>query len=225
MNKLFHSIETFKKTQGEQKTNIQYHYPPNFSESLNHPFLRLFPGFLKPLFLTLLGGLFLLTACSDDSDGNNSAGSLPDMSPVIDSIAPNPVSVPAGESIEVTVSASDPDGTIPTITLEGNTPAFVALTDNRDGSASIDIRPLETEPPARHTLVIQASSEGKTVRENLILNIAAPLTRILPVSAESLRGRTWTTTIGLVDIEFDIAEEEDADDQGSITIIVSVGCG
>ena len=114
-----------------------------------------------------------------DSDGNNSAGviispmPLPDRSPVIDSIDPNPVSVRAGESIEVTVSASDPDGTIPTITLGGNTPAFVALTDNRNGSASIDIRPLEAEPPARHTLIIQASSEGKTVREDLILSITA----------------------------------------------------
>ena len=47
MNKLFHSIETFKKTQAEQKTNIQYHYPPNFSESLNHPYFRFLPRLPK----------------------------------------------------------------------------------------------------------------------------------------------------------------------------------
>ena len=42
--------------------------------------------------------------------------------------------------------------------------------------------------------------------------------RSLPVSVESLRGKTWTATLGLVDIEFDIAGDEAAADQGSITI-------
>ena len=134
--------------------------------------------------LTITGLLsetdYVFRVSAFDSDGNNSAGviisqmPLPDKSPVIDSIDPNPVSVRAGESTQVTVSASDPDGAIPTITLGGNTPAFVALTDNRNGSASIDIMPLEVEPPARHTLIIQASSEGKTVTQDLILKITAP---------------------------------------------------
>ena len=45
--------------------------------------------------------------------------------------------------------------------------------------------------------------------------------RSLPVSVESLRGKTWTATFGLVDVEFKIAGDEDATDQGSITITPS----
>ena len=90
---------------------------------------------------------------------------------MIDSITPNPVALQAGTTANVTVMASDPDGTTPAISLVGNTLTFVTLTDNGDGTATIDITPDASEPSARHTITVRAESEGETAEMSLILTI------------------------------------------------------
>ena len=97
----------------------------------------------------------------------------PDRPPVIASISPNPVTVRAGESTNVEVMASDPDaGETPTLDLDGTQPTFVTIVDNRNGSATINIRPAPEEPPMANTINVVATSGVKATTNGFTLNIA-----------------------------------------------------
>ena len=98
----------------------------------------------------------------------------PDRNPVIDSIIPNPVTVRAGETNRVTVTASDPDaGETPTFSLDGTQPTFVTIVDNRNGSATITIRPELGEPPDTNTINVVATSGDKATTNDFILIIGS----------------------------------------------------
>ena len=98
--------------------------------------------------------------------------------PVIDLIIPNPVTVRAGETNRVTVTASDPDaGETPTLDLDGTEPTFVTIVDNLNGSATITIRPEAGEPPDTITINVVATSRDKPTTNGFFL-IIVPLSAV-----------------------------------------------
>ena len=99
----------------------------------------------------------------------------PDRPPTIDSISPDTVSVAIGKTTNVTVIASDPDpGDTPTFSLVNNDLDFITVNDLRNGTATINIAPLDPNTSmhvGRHRITVKASSGSLFAETNFTLII------------------------------------------------------
>ena len=99
-----------------------------------------------------------------------------DMPPSITSISPDSVSVSIGKTTNVTVIASDPDpGDTPSFSLSLNNDLdFITLDDLRNGTATINIAPLDPNTSmhvGRHRITVKASSGSLFAETNFTLTI------------------------------------------------------
>jgi hypothetical protein len=88
--------------------------------------------------------------------------------PVLDPIGP--LSVVEGDSLEVLISATDPDSTIPSFAIEG-APNSLVLTDSSNGYAVISYAPLFNESGVYNMLVIADDGEGAADSEYVDLTV------------------------------------------------------
>ena len=145
---------------------------PRFSlNPLNHPRSRFLSYSVMPILLSLLVGLFALTACEEEE----TAAPKKDSPPSITSISPDPVSVAIGKTTNVTVIASDPDpGDTPSFSLLNNNLTFINLVDLRNGTATINITPLDPKTSThvgRHMITVKATSEDLSAEMRFTLII------------------------------------------------------
>ena len=167
---------------------------PRFSlNPLNHPRPRFLSYSVMPILLSLLAGLFVLTACEEET-----AAPKKDRPPSITAIEDQ--SVPAGSSLTVNISASDldPDQT-PTLSYSPELP-YASLTSTGNGTADLLFEPDRNVSPGTTTITITASSDGLTNTETFILTVTPPdkppsITSISPDSVSVAIGKITNVTV------------------------------
>ena len=121
--------------------------------------------------------LYIFTIVTSDSEGNTSAGvrisetPSPDMPPTINPITDKEVQA-GGSSITVNITASDPDGDIPSLDYF---PAldYAIFTDRGDGTATLVFDPDLNVPLGPTNITITATSGELTDIEQFTLTITA----------------------------------------------------
>jgi hypothetical protein len=91
--------------------------------------------------------------------------------PTVDTIADQ--TVDEGNQTTVAVSASDPDGD--SLTLSANGPSFVTLTDDGDGTGTLDITPSSGDAGTYTVEVVADDGNGGTATESFQLTVEAPM--------------------------------------------------
>ena len=124
--------------------------------------------------------------------------------PVLDPVGNQ--SVNEGDIELVTVTANDPDGTIP-IFSDQNMPAFATLTDNFDGSATLTLSPSFTDGGSYPGIVIIASDGLLTDEETIALSVnevnRAPV--VTPIGNQSVNeGDVEVVNVSATDPDGDI---------------------
>ena len=171
MKKILYSIEISRYRDTEKRNHMNDIALPRLSlKSVHHPRPRFLSYSVMPILLSLLAGLFILTACE-----NEIAAPKKDSPPSITSIFPDTVSVAIGKTTNVTVSASDPDpGDTPSFSLVNNNLDFIRLVDLRNGTATINIAPLDPNTSmhvGRHRITVKATSGSLFAEVSFTLNI------------------------------------------------------
>ena len=115
-------------------------------------------------------------------------------------------SVNEGDIELVTVTANDPDGTIP-IFSDQNMPAFATLTDNFDGSATLTLSPSFTDGGSYPGIVIIASDGLLTDEETIAISVnevnRAPV--VTPIGNQSVNeGDVEVVNVSATDPDGDI---------------------
>jgi hypothetical protein len=99
-----------------------------------------------------------------DSDSESFSVTISNVNrqPILADGASDPVSVDAGASQSVSLSATDPDGDSLnySIVQQNSPPSFVTITDNGDGTATLDISPSTDELSGTHFVTIQVADDG-----------------------------------------------------------------
>ena len=130
-----------------------------------------------PILLSLLAGLFILTACEEET-----ASPQKDSPPSITAIENQ--TVPAGSSLTVRIVASDPDpGQIPPLSYSPILP-YATLTTNGNGTADLVFAP--KRDVSSGTITITATSDGLTDTEIFTLTITDPEDRAPTIDSISL---------------------------------------
>ena len=141
--------------------------PPRFSlNPLNHPKPRFLSYSVMPILLSLLAGLFILTACEEET-----AAPKKDRPPIITAIEDQTVQA-GGSSITVNIAASDPDGDIPSLDYSPEL-LYATFTDNLNGTATLVFNPGREVDPVATNITITANSAGLTDTEIFTLTITA----------------------------------------------------
>ena len=164
MKKILYSIETSRYRDMEKRSPMNnITTPPSI-----HPRPRFLSYSVMPVLFSLLAGLFILSACEEET-----AAPKKDRPPAIDSLILHTVSVAIGETTNITVMASDPDpDETPSLSLV-NPPTFVTITDNGDGTATINITPLVSDASllGDHKITISATSGALSAGISFTLTI------------------------------------------------------
>ena len=141
---------------------------PRFSlNPLNHPRPRFLSYSVMPILLSLLAGLFVLTACEEET-----AAPKKDSPPSIAAIEDQTVQA-GGNSITVNITASDPDGEIPSLDYSPEL-LYATFTDRGDGTATLVFNPGREVDPVATNITITATSDGLTDTEIFTLTITPP---------------------------------------------------
>ena len=173
---------------GEKKSNEQYHYPRFSLNPLNHPRPCFLSYSVMPILLSLLAGLFILTACEEET-----AAPKKDRPPIITAIEDQTVQA-GGSSITVSISASDPDpDQTPTLSYSPELP-YASLTNNDNGTADLLFEPDRNVSSGTTTITITASSADLTDTEIFTLTITDPEDR--PPNIDSITPDTVSVAIG-----------------------------
>ena len=168
MKKIFHSIEISRYRDTEKKSPMNNITTPRFSlNPLNHPRPRFLSYSVMPILLSLLAGLFVLTACEEET-----AAPKKDRPPIITAIEDQTVQA-GGSSITVNITASDPDGEIPSLDYSPELP-YASLTSTGNGTADLLFEPDRNVSPGTTTITITASSDGLNDTETFTLTITDP---------------------------------------------------
>ena len=171
MKKILHSIETSRYRDTEKRNPMNNITTPRFSlNSLNHPRPRFLSYSVMPILLSLLAGLFILTACEEETTSPKK-----DNPPSITAIEDQ--TVPAGSSLIVRIVASDPDpDQIPTLSYSPELP-YASLTSTGEGTADLVFAPDRNVSPGETNITITASSDDLTDTETFTLTITDPKDR------------------------------------------------
>ena len=168
MKKILYSIETSQYRDTEKRNPMNNITTPRFSlNSLNHPRPRFLSYSVMPILFSLLAGLFILTACEEET-----AAPKKDSPPTITPIGDQTVS--AGSSLTVSISATDPDpDQTPTLSYSPELP-YASLTSTGNGTADLLFEPGRNVSPGTTTITITASSDDLTDMEQFTLTVTDP---------------------------------------------------
>ncbi|MBN1314465.1 MAG: hypothetical protein JXA42_03320, partial [Anaerolineales bacterium] len=102
--------------------------------------------------------------------------------PVLDAIGDR--SVVKGASVDVVITASDADGDLLTFTLSGQ-PAFAALVDHEDGSATLSLTPSPDDVGAYPGVTVTVSDSLDTDLETFTIKVEETIHLFLPLVLQS----------------------------------------
>ena len=144
--------------------------PPRFSlKPLNHPRSRFFSYSVMPILLSLLVGLFILTACEEEETAAPRKDNPPSITPIEDQTVQA-----GGDPITVRIVAFDPDpDQTPTITYSPELP-YARLSSTGVATADLVFDPGHNVSSGNTTITITASSDGLTDSEMFILTVTDP---------------------------------------------------
>ena len=167
--------------------------PPRFSlNPTTHDLSFLFDP-MKSILLSLLAGLFVLTACEEET-----AAPKKDSPPSIAAIEDQ--TVQAGSSLTVRITATDPDpDQTPTLSYSPALP-YATLTTNDNGTADLLFEPGRNVSSGTTTITITAISDGLTDTEVFILTVTPPdkppvIDSIIPHSVKVTTGESTNVTV------------------------------
>ena len=196
---------------GEKKSNEQYHYPRFSLNPLNHPRPCFLSYSVMPILLSLLAGLFILTACEEET-----AAPKKDSPPIITAIEDQTVQA-GGSSITVNISASDPDpDQTPTLSYSPALP-YATLTSTGNGTADLLFEPDRNVSPGTTTITITASSDGLTDTEIFTLTITDPEDR--PPTIDSITPDSVSVAIGKITNVTVTASDPDSGDTPTFSLL------
>ena len=146
------------------------HLPSRFSlNPLNHPKPRFLSYSVMPILLSLLVGLFILTACEEEETAAPRKDNPPSITPIGDQTVQA-----GGDPITVRIVAFDPDpGQTPTTTYSPILP-YARLSSTGDATADLVFAPGHNVSSGNTTITITASSDGLTDSEMFILTVTDP---------------------------------------------------
>ncbi|MCX5769395.1 MAG: PKD domain-containing protein, partial [Candidatus Hydrogenedentes bacterium] len=111
-------------------------------------------------------GNYTVTLTASNDCGADDASTIINVKPVNHPPVLDPVghqSVDEGQVLSVPLSATDPDGDAVAFSVAGS-PAFCTLTDNGDGTATLDLSPDHTCAGTYPSVVITAADDGTPVK-------------------------------------------------------------
>ena len=211
MKKILYSIEISRYRDMEKRNPMNNITTLRFSlNPLNHPISRFLSYSVMPILFSLLAGLFILTACEEET-----AAPRKDSPPSITAIEDQ--SVHAGSSLTVRITASDPDPD-QTLTLSYSPELpYATLTSTGDGTADLVFAPATNVPLGETNIIITATSDGLTDTETFILTVTPPdnyspsITSIRPHPVSVAIGKTINVTV--------VASDRDPDDTPSLSLV------
>ena len=210
MKKILYSIEISRYRDTEKRNHMNDIALPRISfKSVHHPRPRFLSYSVMPILFSLLAGLFILTACEEETTSPPK-----DRPPSITAIEDQ--SVHAGSSLTVRITASDPDpDQTPTLSYSPELP-YATLTTNGNGTADLLFEPGRNVPPVTNNITITATSDGLTDTETFILTVTPP---DKPPSITSISLDTVSVAIGKITNVTVIASDPDPDDTPSFSLL------
>ena len=210
MKKILYSIEISRYRDTEKRNHMNDIALPRISfKSVHHPRPRFLSYSVMPILFSLLAGLFILTACEEETTSPPK-----DRPPSITAIEDQ--SVHAGSSLTVRITASDPDpDQTPTLSYSPELP-YATLTSTGDGTADLLFEPGRNVPPVTNNITITATSDGLTDTETFILTVTPP---DKPPSITSISLDTVSVAIGKITNVTVIASDPDPDDTPSFSLL------
>ena len=162
-----------------------------------------------PILLSLLAGLFILTACEEET-----AAPKKDRPPIITAIEDQ--TVQAGSSLTVRITATDDPDQIPTLSYSPILP-YASLTSTGEGTADLLFEPGRNVSPGETNITITASSADLTDTETFTLTITDPEDR--PPNINSISPNQVSVAIGKITNVTVIASDPDPDDTPSFSLL------
>ena len=211
MKKILHSIETSRYRDTEKKNPMNNITTPRFSlNPLNHPISRFLSYSVMPILLSLLAGLFILTACEEETTSPKK-----DSPPTITITAIEDQSVHAGSSLTVSITATDAPDQTPILSYSPILP-YAILTSTGNGTADLVFNPNREVDPGAITITITATSDGLTDTETFTLTVTPP---DRAPTIDSITSDLVSVSIGKTTNVTVIASDPDPDDTPSFSLV------
>ena len=215
MNKILYSLEISRYRDMEKRNPMNDIALPRLSlKSVHHPISRFLSYSVMPILFSLLAGLFILTACEEETAAPK-RDSPPSITPIEDQ------TVPAGSSLTVSITATDDPGQTPTLSYSPELP-YATLTTNGNGTADLLFAPdrnVSSGTTITITITITATSDDLTDTEMFILTVTDPEDR--PPSITSISPDPVSVAIGKITNVTVSASDPDPDDTPTLALVSS----